>query len=91
MTKIKNNKISFRRQKMGIVQTRHDLKRRKAGIPPDAKPVLLSHRRREQAAAVEAKRPHEPRSVQRAKNQARLAALREYRKSKLRELLAPAA
>jgi hypothetical protein len=58
------------------VQTRHDLKRRKLGIPADPGPALARHRRARYEQDLEAKRPCAPRSVQRA---ARLAVLEAKR------------
>lgn len=56
------------------VKERLDLKRRKRGLLSDTAPVLLSHRRKRLANDLAAKRPHEPRIVQREKRLAARAA-----------------
>lgn len=56
---------------------RFDVKRKKLGIPADASPVLLSHRRGQYAAALAAKAPCEPRIVQRRKRLEEKAAAKQ--------------
>jgi hypothetical protein len=72
----------------GTIRERGDLKRRRLGIPSDPTAKLAAHRRDELKEAREAKRPREPRLVQRMKKLAARKAQRE-RDAKLPELLRP--
>jgi hypothetical protein len=80
--------MKTKKKKRGwLVQPRNDLWRKKYGIPADTGPELLHYRRRKMAAALEAKRPHEQRIVQRAKRLAAKAA-DKARKAELGKRLA---
>jgi len=65
------------RKRRYVVSPRNDLWRQAHGIPAEVGPVLLNHRRKETAAAREAKRPMPPRWLQRKRRLEAKAAEKE--------------